>query len=147
MTDVLLIADADITLCRFYQEFFTGHGFRVETAATALECLSRLKRLAPAVLVIDLNLNWGGAEGLLTCLQEEIGHRSVPPVFLTGTDPQEILRVPLAPPVIKYFEKPFLAAELLEPIAAYKTARWRKIQTRDSRQAPDSLILVPNASY
>jgi CheY-like chemotaxis protein len=40
-----------------YRRFLTGLGYDVETAADGLDCLEKLRRLAPAVCVLDRELH------------------------------------------------------------------------------------------
>ena len=41
-------------------------GYEPETACDALDCLAKLRRSNPALLVLDVGLLWGGADGVLT---------------------------------------------------------------------------------
>ena len=53
MKPTLLIAQSDAELRDAYRRFLTGRGYDVETAADGLDCLEKLRRVAPAVLVLD----------------------------------------------------------------------------------------------
>jgi CheY-like chemotaxis protein len=116
MKPTLLIADADSELCNLYQRFLTERGYQVETASDGLDCLEKLRRLIPAALVIDLELRWGGGDGVLARLREE---RTLPeiPVVLTATAGyQRDWAAFMEPPVVDYLPKPFALAALLESV-------------------------------
>jgi CheY-like chemotaxis protein len=67
-----------------YGEFLTHEGFRVTTAATALECWAELKCERPDVLILDLELPWGGGDGVLARLDEKPETRGIPAIMLAG---------------------------------------------------------------
>ena len=67
----LLIAISDAEWCELYRRFLTELGYEVETATNGLDCLANLRQVAPAVLVLDLELPWGGGDGVLAWLREE----------------------------------------------------------------------------
>jgi DNA-binding response OmpR family regulator len=68
MNQTLLIAEGDAELCDVYRRFFARQGFDVETASDALDCVEKLRRVPPAVLVLDWELRWGGGDGVLAWL-------------------------------------------------------------------------------
>src|SRR5438067_11067086 len=71
MKQTLLIADGDAELCDLYEMFLTECGYEVEAASDGLDCLRKLRQVIPAVLVLDLELRWGGGDGVLARLREE----------------------------------------------------------------------------
>ncbi len=66
----VLIADPDVALSSSYRESLSGNGFVVRTATTALDCVSRLRRYPPHVLVLDPSILWGGGDGILALMRE-----------------------------------------------------------------------------
>jgi CheY-like chemotaxis protein len=112
---VVLVTDSDPELADLFRLFLVEMGYVVETASKALECLERLRRNPPDVLVLDRELLWGGGDGVLARLREE-GPVPVPAVVLTtgdDADPPE----PLGAPVVACLRKPFTLAKLLKNIA------------------------------
>ena len=83
-----------------------------------LECLARLRQETPQVLVLDLQLLWGGADGLLAVMRDHPVWAEVP-VILTSTDflPDGDSSF-ASPPVVQALAKPFSLAELLESARA-----------------------------
>jgi DNA-binding NtrC family response regulator len=112
----LLIADADAELCQDYACFFAARGFDVETASNGLECVWKIRQRKPAVVVLDLQLRWGGGDGVVAWLREEdIAHRI--PVVLTNTANSLQSYAGLVEwPVVRCLEKPFPMTALLESV-------------------------------
>lgn len=116
MKQNLLIADGDAELCDVYRKFLTERGYEVATSSDGLDCLRKLRALAPAVLVLDLELCWGGGDGVLAWLREENRAPAVS-VVLTATacSPPDVAEHS-APPVVGYLPKPFGLTALLETV-------------------------------
>jgi DNA-binding response OmpR family regulator len=81
MEPVILIALVNETLRETYGLLFAEQGYRVLTASTVLECLHKVRRTAPEVLLLDEEL-WGGGDGVLAISGEDILWPSV--VLLTS---------------------------------------------------------------
>jgi DNA-binding response OmpR family regulator len=84
MRETLLIADGDAELCDIYRQFLTARGYEVETSSDGLNCLRKLRQVTPAVLLLDLELRWGGGDGVLDWIREESPTHGIP-VILTAT--------------------------------------------------------------
>lgn len=80
-----LIADRDRGLAEATRRCLTARGCEVAIATNGLQCLEKLRALAPAVLVLDPEILWGGGDGVLE--------------WLTGEEP-------LAPPIVVLLESP-----------------------------------------
>ena len=52
----VLIADQDVELAELYGSFLSNHGFSVESVLDGLECLRKVRRQAPDVLVYSEDL-------------------------------------------------------------------------------------------
>ena len=128
MKPILLIAESDAELRDAYRRLLAGHGFDVETAADGLDCLEKLRRLAPEVLVLDPELRWGGGDGLLARLREERATSGVSVVLtaMAGNPPD--VAGDIEPPVVQFLPKPFSLAALLESV--------RGLMARTGREAP-----------
>jgi DNA-binding response OmpR family regulator len=126
MNPTLLITVADAALRDLYQRFLSEFGYEVETASDGLDCVEKLRRLMPSVLVLDRELRWGGGDGVLAWLRERGSPFGVR-VVLTTTDrfppdPAEVLR----PPVVKLLSRPFSLMALLETVRAAVACRGRE---------------------
>jgi DNA-binding response OmpR family regulator len=121
MKPLLLLAESDAELAGLYRQFLTRHGYAVETATDGLECLAILRCFLPDVLVLDVEILWGGGDGVLACLTEEDGRPAVP-VVLTGTAASAAaLDRYRALPGVFCLEKPFSLSALLERVRAAVT--------------------------
>ena len=114
-TDVL-IAEADASLCGAYERMFAGSGLLVETAADGLDCWSKLQARCPDALMIDVDLLWGGSDGVLARLREDSIEAVSPEVFVTGDEPPEILSRRAGVAVRRCFQKPLAMAAVLDSI-------------------------------
>jgi CheY-like chemotaxis protein len=116
MTTRLLIADMDAESRTIYERLSSVLGFPVETAADGLECWAKLQIHTPEVLVIDRDIPWGGADGVLARLREDLGDLMHPAIFLTADDPPEALSREFGIAIGRCFQKPFRMNELLASV-------------------------------
>jgi DNA-binding NtrC family response regulator len=116
MKPVLLIADSDTELCDLYAMYFMERGYEVETAFDGLDCLNKLCRLGAAVLLLDRELRWGGADGVLACLRAQTPKPEVSVVLTAGADDPADVPSDTEPPVIACLTKPFAPELLLETV-------------------------------
>ena len=114
-TDVL-IAEADTNLCGAYERMFAGSGLLVETAADGLDCWSKLRARCPDALMIDVDLLWGGSDGVLARLREDSDEAVSPEIFVTGDAPPEILSKRAGVAVGRCFQKPLEISAVLDSI-------------------------------
>ena len=131
MKPTLLIAESDAELRDAYRRFLAARGYDVETAADGLDCLEKLRRLTPTVCVLDRELRWCGADGVLAWLREERATSGVS-VVLTATacQPPDVA-VAIEPPVVQFLPKPFMLTALLESV--------RRLTARMGHEEPSTL--------
>ena len=110
-----LIAEADRELRDAYVRFLAG--FEIETAVDGLECLSKLRRLIPDVLIVDLDLLWDGGEGVLAILRVDIQIRQKRVVFTSAVASAYVLERLAFPLQVQALTKPFPMCELLQDSA------------------------------
>ena len=114
----LLWADADSGLTEVFARFFGQFDFDVRTTSTAHDCVLELRDFQPDVAVLDVDLTWGGARGLL---EELCGNGSVVRprvVIVTGGEPAEVLAVQTGQPLAHCLPKPFRLTTVLDRICA-----------------------------
>jgi DNA-binding NtrC family response regulator len=114
MTATVLIADADQDLCDLYGPFFTRQGWNVQISAGGLECLSQLRKRLPQLLILDLQLPWGGADGLLAIMRADPTLSRVPVILTLADASPGILSRLTSPPVVHALWKPFSLTDLLD---------------------------------
>lgn len=110
---LVLIADDDADLCDLYRRFFSRHGWEVQLSQDGVECLGKLRDGLPGFLIVDLQLRWGGADGLLEVMRDDPCLASVPVVLTSTTALPETFPELTLPPVVQVLEKPFSLATLL----------------------------------
>jgi CheY-like chemotaxis protein len=113
----ILLADADRELRETCAAFLSGRGFRADTAETGLQCVAKLRRDVPDVLILDWELPWGGGDGVLGFLREEPQFLPERIVLTSSAKSARVLRGLTAPPAVHALTKPFSPAELLKHTA------------------------------
>jgi len=115
MKPVLLLALGDAERCQVNRQYLGEHGYEVITSADGLDCVQKVRKHRPDVVVLDLELRWGGGDGVLALLREEGG--TLPPVVLTapGTASGRLLEL-CGPPVVHFLVHPFPLPLLLDSI-------------------------------
>jgi DNA-binding response OmpR family regulator len=88
----------------------------VETASDGMDCVEKLRCVTPVVLVLDLELRWGGADGVLAWLREEDAKLGVPVVLTTTAGYAPHMAAFTEPPVVGYLPKPCALTALLESL-------------------------------
>lgn len=107
----VLLADGDGAALDVMRRYLLLRGYEVEVATGGVDCLAKLRRRSAGVLVLDLDLPWGGADGVLALMR---GSRTLSrlPVILTSARPGAADR----PDAVPVLEKPFPLASLLDAI-------------------------------
>lgn len=111
----VLIADADPHLARLLCKFLSGHGYAGVAASHAGECLTKLRDLAPDLVVLDLALPRCEGDGVLSCLRGE-RHAALPRVVLTAPWSTHCLGRLIVPPVVGCLLRPFSRTGLLNAV-------------------------------
>jgi DNA-binding response OmpR family regulator len=116
MKPTLLVVDGDAELCDLYQRYFHWYGYEVETARDGLACLQKLRQVKPMALVLDRDLRWGGADGVLAWLREDRALSEFPVLLTATADPLADVKEDVQPPVVTLLLKPFALSALLEAV-------------------------------
>jgi DNA-binding response OmpR family regulator len=114
MAPAVLIADADPELCDLYRRFFSHHAWQVRVAEDGIECLAQLRQFSPELLILDVTLLWGGADGLLALMRDDPALARVPVILTSAEASPERRSGLLSPPVVQALGKPFSLTVLLE---------------------------------
>ncbi len=107
----VLIADPDESLLAMYREL-SREGFEVVTAPSGLECVARLRERIPDVFVLEPQLPWGGADGVLSMMSQVPELASVPVMVLTSCRNPLVLDRVAPYPISDYHVKPLAADRL-----------------------------------
>jgi DNA-binding response OmpR family regulator len=132
MKPTLLIAEGDAELCGVYRGFFACQGFDVETVSGGLDCVEKLRRVTPAVLVLAWELRWGRGDGVLAWLREKGAKSGVPVVLTTTAGCPPLMAGFTEPPVVDHLCRPFALTALLESVrsAVARSGAKRKEEKR-----------------
>lgn len=116
-----LLAEADRELRDAYVWVLSRHGFQMDTAEDGLACLTKLRRYMPELLILDMELAWGGGDGVLEILRDE--PCLLPPqVLLTSAVVStRVLEGMAWCPAVQALSKPFRLSELQTRVATVWT--------------------------
>jgi CheY-like chemotaxis protein len=78
----LLVAVSNDAVSAVCDQFFTEQGFAVETAWSGVRCLELLQTWSPHALILELELPWGGGDGVMSCLRADARGAKVPVLLL-----------------------------------------------------------------
>lgn len=132
----LVATDPDSVFLEIYQDYFPKFGFEVATAGDGLECLELLRDFVPDVLILSLELLWGGADGVLAIVREEPEMQPIPVVLAVDGRIRTKALKHVLPSVVRFLRKPFRSRDLR---AIVKTA----LQARADRLVAGAIGLPP----
>src|SRR5262245_45720944 len=107
MKPILLIAEGNDLLRDNCQRFLSEFGYQVQTASNGLDCLVKLQRVAPAAVVLDLELCWGADVGVLTWLSQDRTSPGIPVVLTAATAELPALVRDIKRPGVSFLNKPY----------------------------------------
>jgi DNA-binding response OmpR family regulator len=123
MRSTILFVDHDIKLTDAVARALTGRGHNIRACTNALECVQTLHEFAPTVLVLDRELLWGGAEGVLEYLIRD--EPLMPPMVVVATnDDGTSLPDHLEPWVDLQIVRPNSLPDLLPFLNQLETLAW-----------------------
>jgi len=113
----ILIADGSEVFLDLLESFLRDRGHTVATVRNGLECAMELRRFVPDVLLLERNLLWGGSDGIIALMRDQLGPAS-PPVILM-TDRQEAAHEDDSSPSlgVESLTKPFRLSALTRALA------------------------------
>ena len=112
----LLLANSDASLADIYRRFFSSKGYDVDVAENGLDCLDKI--VGADVVILDLDLPWGGGDGVLARMRDDPLITEIPVVLVASESSAARLAPLVVPPVIECLQKPFRLAELLDLVQA-----------------------------
>ena len=103
----ILVVDDDPVIRALLEDYFSAINYRVEVATGGVECLSRLEKLSPDVLVIDFQMpDMTGLE-LLKHIRQTTLKRSVPVILVSANSDMALLAAEGGARADAYLQKPF----------------------------------------
>lgn len=79
----ILIADGNDVLLDLLESFLRDRGHTVTTARNGLECAMELRRFVPDVMLLERNLLWGGSDGIIALMRDQLGAATPPVILMT----------------------------------------------------------------
>jgi CheY-like chemotaxis protein len=115
MTTRILLASSARGWRELHQQFLCSHGFEVETAADGLDCVRKIRRFKPHVVVVEWEMPWGGGDGVLAWLHEEYELLPATVMIVSGNfEPENSPEC--CDSAISWLRRPFRSASLLDAI-------------------------------
>lgn len=82
----ILVADGNDVLLDLLESFLRDRGHAVTLARDGLECARELRRLLPDVVLLERNLLWGGSDGIIALMRDQLGPATPPVILMTDGD-------------------------------------------------------------
>jgi DNA-binding response OmpR family regulator len=86
----VLVADSDVSLATVYECYLESHGFDVAIATDGVDCFEMLQQFRPDFLVMESDILWGGADGVLGYLRSGDGVHSTSVILVADAPPDEL---------------------------------------------------------
>jgi pilus assembly protein CpaF len=111
---VILVVDDDADSAALVESIGRKAGYEVFTAANGEECLSMMSRIAPQLIMLDVNMT--GLDGFETCrrVRDQPNGAHVSIAFLTARKTVEDVKRGVAAGADDFIVKPFNAMQLVE---------------------------------
>jgi len=106
--------DDDPSILRFMKILLEGNGFEVKTASNGEEALQILRRLVPAVLILDVELPGVSGFDLCQIIKRNERLAKVPVLFLTAHAAPSDYQTGYAAGAVAYVAKPCAGDRLLQ---------------------------------
>lgn len=116
----VLHADGSKDLREVHAGIAESRGIQVRIATDGIGCIEQLRQSAPSVLVLDLDLPWGGGEGVLALMRDDPSLCKTPVILTSNGSSLETLSKLIVAPVVWAVAKPFRLSRLLEEFVGAK---------------------------
>ena len=114
----LLVASGYGAIAERIDIFFSHRGYQVNVVHDGVDCVGTMQCMAPDALVLDWDLPWGGAIGVLGCLREGLAATKIPVVLLAE---RLLSETEFVPPVAHCFQMPMDLGSLFEVVRSALT--------------------------
>jgi len=82
----ILVADGNEQLLDLLESFLLDRGHTVALARDGLACARELRRFRPEVVLLERHLLWGGSDGIIALMREQLGPATPPVILMTDRD-------------------------------------------------------------
>ena len=115
-TRVLLVDPNEYLLSR-YADYLSRQGYAIFVSQNALDCLDKLRKYSPDIMVLEPVLPWGGGDGVLTMMNEEPDVPKTPVLLLTYGSAPNVLYNISSYDISDFQKKPLSEKKLADRIA------------------------------
>lgn len=126
----VLIADGDWEFLELERRFLSQCGHDVLIASDGLECIKFLRDFNPDVVVMDSELLWGGADGVIALMLEDSRLSQTPVILVADVDPRASYKDIVEWMVVGWLRKPFgmneFLAQITNQLPSYKLPNRRR---------------------
>jgi DNA-binding NtrC family response regulator len=114
----LLIAQSDELTLDAMKQYLLLRGYEIETARGGVECLEKLRGNTGGVLILDLELSWGGGDGVLSIMRDDPFLARIPVILISIQSGAVSWFETISPPIAQILFKPFSLESLLATICS-----------------------------
>ena len=136
---ILLIADNDVRRREELRHFFFNSGFLVASASNGIECLAEVEALEADVLVIALEVPWGGGDGVIARLNDGLPIGRKPLILVIGDAPADTLSARTGVAPCNCFSEPLHKEDLLDRIGMEPAIRLLRGAENRRRPSEESM--------
>jgi len=115
----VLIADGEKEFLELERRFLSQCGHDVLIAHDALECASILRGSNPLVVVLDSELLWGGADGVIAMMLEDPRLSQTSVILVADADPRAAYEDTMEWMAVGWIRKPYGMGELLTQLTSH----------------------------
>lgn len=108
----LLVTDPDPTFAELYRAYFQTLNYEVVTAVDGLKSVELLHQCQPDVVILSVELAWGGAEGVLAILHEHPLLHKIPVILTVDESHRDAVHRLDHSSIVNVVEKPFWLSDL-----------------------------------
>lgn len=112
----VLIVEDDPAIARALELRLSARGYAVKTAFDAVSAATVARRFTPDVALLDISMP--GGDGFLVAERLQAMNANMPFIFITANSWPELRERAEAIGATGFFEKPFVAEELMQAIEA-----------------------------
>jgi len=112
---ILLATDDDTARSR-YEDYLQDFGYEVEAANHGMACHRKLRNERPDILILESNIKWGGAEGVIEQMRDDPELYAIPVVLISNEPTDGEFAQVIEDPIVASLSKPFPMSELLENV-------------------------------
>jgi two-component system OmpR family response regulator len=116
MAKKILIVDDDRNLASLLSDYFQEHGFDTMVARDGEQAVRFAHETKPDIIILDILLPLGGGINIYKTLKLSAYTETIPVIFITAYDSEEIRSEVLTLGGRHFFSKPFKVEEMLEKV-------------------------------